>query len=135
MGITTADLVLTNPAQQQLAPVTVKAIADTGALLLCIPESVALQLRLDLSAAEWRIATTADGKQHPVPYVGPLQVRCGNRSGYFGALVIGTEVLLGAVVMEDLDLVVSPRDQRVIPNPANPNFATAVVLDVRPPRS
>ena len=36
-------------------------------------------------------------------------------------MVIGTEALLGAVPMEDMDLVVSPALQRVTVNPISPN--------------
>ena len=39
---------------------------------------------------------------------------------------MGDEVLLGAVPMEDLDLVVVPSERRVIANPLNPNFAADV---------
>jgi hypothetical protein len=39
------------------------------------------------------------------------------------ALVIGDEVLLGAIPMEDMDLVVNPRDRSVDVNPDSPNIA------------
>ena len=39
---------------------------------------------------------------------------------------LGDQVLLGAVPMEDMDLVVVPSDRRVIPNPLNPNFAAGL---------
>ena len=41
-----------------------------------------------------------------------------------GALVLGDEVLLGAIPMEEMDLVVSPRDRTVDVNPDSPNIAT-----------
>jgi hypothetical protein len=44
-----------------------------------------------------------------------------------GALVLGTEVLLGAIPMEDMDLVVDPRRQTVDVNPASPNIASGIV--------
>ena len=52
-----------------------------------------------------------------VPYVGPVKVTFGKRFCYVGALVIGDEVLLGSVPMEDMDLVVNPgrRSSRSIP--------------------
>ena len=43
-----------------------------------------------------------------VPYVGPIQIRFQKRTCFAGALVIGDTVLLGAVPMEDMDLVVEP---------------------------
>ena len=55
-------------------------------------------------------------------------VRCrtgrnhGNRLCFVGALVLGDEVLLGAVPMEDMDLVVSPGRREVTVDPASPNL-------------
>jgi hypothetical protein len=39
-----------------------------------------------------------------------------------GALVLGDQVLLGAIPMEDTDRVVDPARQRIMPNPASPNM-------------
>ena len=46
MGNIFADLELSNPKQDSLQPIKVKALADTGALMLCIPEHIALQMNL-----------------------------------------------------------------------------------------
>jgi len=43
------------------------------------------------------------------------------------ALVIGDSVLMGAVPMEDMDLVVSPAGQTVTVNPKSPNIPSALV--------
>ena len=106
MGHVFAEIELSNPRQPDLAPVKVKALVDTGALMLCIPEHVALQL--SLTTESMREVSVADWRDLNVPYVGPLQVTFGKRFCYVGALVIGDEVLLGAVPMEDMDLVVNP---------------------------
>jgi len=63
-----------------------------------------------------------------VPYVGPLEIRFKNRVGYGGALVIGHQVLLGAIAMEDMDLVVSPKDRKIDVNPASPNIACSIIM-------
>jgi clan AA aspartic protease len=78
---------------------------------LCLPQHVVLQL--GLQAVQQREVTTADGQRHICDYVGPAEVTFSNRSCFVGALVIGEEVLLGAVPMEDLDLVISPSRQTV----------------------
>ena len=44
-----------------------------------------------------------------------------------GALVLGDEVLLGVVPMEDMDVLVSPATQTLIVNPENPNIARSIV--------
>jgi hypothetical protein len=52
-----------------------------------------------------------------VPSVGPVKVAFDNRLGFVGALVLGDEVRLGAVPMDDLDLVVMPSTQQDTANP------------------
>ena len=41
-------------------------------------------------------------------------------------LVMGERVLLGAIPMEDMDLVIIPSTQKLDVNPENPNFAGAI---------
>ena len=43
MGIICAEIQLSNPRNRTLRPLTVKALADTGALHLRIPEHIAIQ--------------------------------------------------------------------------------------------
>lgn len=44
MGYVHAEIKLKNPRLPNLKIITVKAMVDTGALALCIPEHIALQL-------------------------------------------------------------------------------------------
>jgi clan AA aspartic protease len=125
MGLTRAKLSLKNPRRPELAAVEVDALADSGAVHLCIPTHV--QLQLGLEETDRKEATFADGSRKLVSYVGPVELRFKNRVGFAGALVLGDEVLLGAIPMEDMDLVVVPRTREVEINPANPNVATTVV--------
>lgn len=125
MGFVFAELTLSNPRREDLAPVTVRALADTGALTLCIPEHIAVQLALE--AETTREVSVADGRSAEVPYVGPITVAFGNRICYVGALVLGDEVLLGSVPMEDMDLVVNPGRREVTVDPASPNLPHARV--------
>lgn len=123
MGLVHADLNLKNPRTG--AEITVRAMADSGALLMCIPPHVALQLQLE--ELEQREVTLADGRRHLVPYVGPLQVQFRNRRCFTGALVLGDEALLGSVPMEDLDILIDPARRQLIVNPESPNIALAPV--------
>ena len=125
MGLMRAEVDLSNPRRDEFASLKVSARVDTGAITLCIPEHVAVQL--DLAELEKREVATADGRHVPVPYVGPVQVRFANRSCFTGALVLGDSVLLGSIPMEDMDLVISSREQRVTVNPESPNMPSAVV--------
>ena len=125
MGIARAAIIIENPKRTDLQPFHVEALADTGALFLCIPEAVRLQLQLE--ATSEKEVVTADGARRLCPYVGPVRVRFANRECYVGAIVLGDEVLLGAVPMEDMDLVVVPGARRVEVNPQHPNFAAGPV--------
>jgi clan AA aspartic protease len=125
MGLITATVELANPKNPSLRTLVVSALVDTGAMTLCLPEHVAVQL--ELQEIEKREVTTADERSHVVPYVGPVQIRFENRTCFTGALVIGDSVLLGAVPMEDMDLVVSPSRRTITVNPQSPNMPSAVV--------
>ncbi len=125
MGLVYTDIELINPKEQALKPMKVKALVDTGAITLCIPEHIVLQLKLE--TLEQREVTTADGKKRLVDYVGPVQIRFENRNCFTGALVLGDSVLLGAVPLEDMDLVINPRLQTITVNPESPNIPAALV--------
>ena len=125
MGHIFTEIELSNPREQALTPLKVTALADTGALMLCIPEHVALQL--NLATESMREVSVADGRSMRVPYVGPIKVAFGERFCYVGALVLGDEVLLGAVLMEDMDLVINPGRREVTVDPASPNIPHARV--------
>jgi clan AA aspartic protease len=133
MGIVGSKIRLENPKRADLAPMEVEALADTGAIFLCIPDEIRVQLQLE--ATSQKEVTTADGKTRLCPYVGPIRVLFENRECYVGAVVLGDQVLLGAVPMEDMDLVVIPSMRRVMANPLHPNFAAGLVklLHLPPP--
>lgn len=125
MGCVHADIKLANPREADLESISVNALVDTGSLMLCVPEHIKVQLNLE--EAEKREVTTADGKRHLVSYVGPVQVRFQNRSCFVGALVLGDQVLVGAMAMEDMDLVVSPSNRTITVNPESPNYPHSLV--------
>lgn len=125
MGHIFASIELSNPRKPELRPMSIRALADTGALMLCLPEHIALQL--DLQTESLREVTVADGRSMNVPYVGPVKVSFENRICFVGALVLGDEALLGAVQMEDMDLLLSPSRQSIVVNPSSPNIPHARV--------
>ena len=125
MGLVNAEITLRNPRRPELAPVKVEALADSGSVHLCIPDHVRIQL--DLEEIDKKEATLADDSRQLVPYVGPIEVRFRNRVGFVGALVMGNQVLFGAIPMEDMDLVVIPGTRTLDVNPTSPNIATSVV--------
>src|SRR2546430_2088359 len=123
MGLVNIMLTLKNPRRPDIQPVQAEALVDTGSVFLVIPEHVRLQLQLEEQAK--KEVTLADGSRRLIPYVGPIETRFKNRVAYVGAIVMGDEVLLGAIPMEDMDLVLLPKLRRVDVNPESPNFASA----------
>jgi clan AA aspartic protease len=119
------NLLLRNPRIPELTHVDVEALADTGAVHLCIPTHI--QIQLELEEIDKKEVTLADGSRRLVPYVGLIELRLANRVGFAGALVMGDQVLLGAIPMEDMDLVVVPKTRKLMVNPISPNIATSSV--------
>lgn len=118
-------ILLSNAREAELEPLEVEALVDTGSAVLCVPDHVAGQLRL--AVLEQREVTTADGRKRQCDYVGPVHVQFGNRSCFVGALVLGDSVLLGAIPMDDMDLVIHPLHRRVTVNPKSPDIPSAIV--------
>lgn len=125
MGLVYSSLSLSNPIMPDLKSIEVSSLVDTGALFLCIPEHIAIQLQL--KELEKREVTIADGSKKLFSYVGPIKIQFENRNCFSGALVIGDSVLLGAIPMEDMDLIIQPALLKVIVNPANPNIPGSIV--------
>lgn len=125
MGLVSATITLENPKEKDLTGIEVNSLVDSGSVHLCIPEH--LQIQLKLKEIDKKEVTLADGSKKLVPYVGPIQIRFKNRIGFAGALVMGDQVLLGAIPMEDLDLVVLPKERKLDVNPDSPNIGTSIV--------
>jgi clan AA aspartic protease len=121
MGLVNGKLLLKNTRKPELSSLEVDALADSGSVFLCIPPHISAQLELEELTK--KVVTLADGSSKFVPYVGPIEVHFKNRSGFFGAIVMGDQVLLGAIPMEDMDLIIIPKTRTLDVNPASPNFA------------
>lgn len=130
MGIIYADLRLANDAKPELEEISASALVDTGPLHLCIPEHVALQLQL--KTLEMREAILADGQPRQVRYVSPVRIELFNRHCVTGALVFGDQVLLGAIPIEDMDLIIEPARLKVTVNPRAPNIPLSIAKGNRP---
>jgi predicted aspartyl protease len=102
VGIVTEMLTLQNARLPHFTVLETRALLDSGCTYLCIPESI--RALLDLDEIDTRPAILADGSRQCVPYVGPIEVRCKDRVAFCGALVMGEQVLLGTVPMQDMDL-------------------------------
>jgi clan AA aspartic protease len=93
----------------------VSAIVDTGATLMVLPKKTAVQLGVrTIGKAKVRYA---DQRRASRTVVGSVQVKLLGRDGVFKAIVEPTreDALIGAIVMEDLDLMVDCRTQTLKP--------------------
>ncbi len=124
MGTFYAPITLSNPRDPGLHSVALSALVDTGTMYLCIPEHIAVQLKLE--TIHEREVTLADGSRRLCPYVGPIYVQFQDRGCFVGALVLGDQPLLGAIAMEDMDLVIVPQSRTIGPNPLSPNIPSSL---------
>jgi hypothetical protein len=104
------------------------AAADSATLHVCIPQNICDRLRLERLGE--REVLLADGSKQLVPYVGPLEIRFKNRAGFLGAVVMGNQVIVGAIAMEDMDLVILPLTRELEINPRSPHVARTIATTV-----
>lgn len=142
MGIVYADLELIRgddlalvragylPADQ-IQRVYVRAMVDSRATMLAIPEYVKQQL--NLQPIDRLEAELADGSSMPMEVVGPIEVRFENRRTSVEALVVPnqTTVLLGAMPMEGMDVRIDPKRERLMVNPDSPAVARMLLMSLR----
>lgn len=129
MGIIRQKIRLSNVHQPELDEIDALALVDSGALELCIPEHIALQLKL--KHAGQRIIQLADGRSERVDVVTTVSVNVFGLEWNGQALVTGNEVLLGAIPMESMNLMIDPAGRRVFPNPESPNTPIAIAKGFR----
>jgi len=108
-----------------LRQIEANALVDTGALTLVIPPNLVEELGLRI--IDQQTAQYANGFQELVGVTEPVEIECEGRRTSVEALVVGTEVLIGQVVLELLDLLPDCKNQRLIPNPANPDYPVAMI--------
>jgi len=121
VGIVSANIKLSNARDLSLRPVETTCIVDTGATYLFITAEIALQLKLD--ELQRREVKLANGQVIEVSYVGPIKLEFEDRSCFVGAMVMGDTPLLGAIPMEDMDLIVHPALLKLSVHPQRPNIA------------
>ena len=134
MGLVYADIELINAddiglvrryiiGEEEVKRISLNILVDTGAYNLCINESI--QQQLDLPFIEKRKAQLANGHIEESNIVGPIVLKFKNRQTVCNAMVLqgDSEPLLGAIPLEDLDVVILPLRQEMIVNPEHPYYA------------
>ena len=100
---------------------TVNGVADTGAVMLVLPENVVdglgLRTRREVSVAY------ANNYRETRPVAGPVTVRIGDRFMNADCIVgpPSSEPLIGQVVLEALDLVADCVNRTLTPRPESPD--------------
>ncbi|GHV88057.1 hypothetical protein AGMMS50267_04170 [Spirochaetia bacterium] len=125
MGTVYAEITLKNAGDKirveygllkepEMRETTVQAVVDTGAGTLIISEAV--QKELGLMTVGLRNAKLADGKRAPCKIADAVEVHWKERSMICQPWVLPgiDEVLLGAIPLEDMDLIVNPAEQKLV---------------------
>jgi len=100
--------------ENEIRQITVQALVDTGASTLVINEEI--QKKLGLKIIGKRYATLANSKEEVCKKTDAVEIIWKDRNSIIPALVVpgnGT-VLLGAIPLEDMDLIVDPSKQALI---------------------
>jgi clan AA aspartic protease len=128
------DLILAKRSiigQEEVKKMSLNILVDTGSYYLCINETI--QEQLDLPFIEKRKGQLADGSVVEYDVVGPVEIKFKNRRCNIDAMVLpgDNEPLLGAIPMEDMDVLVHPLRQELIVNPDHPYYAQMKIKGVR----
>ena len=108
-------------AEDEIRRATISAVADTGAVMLALPED--LVSRLGAAVVSSAAFMYADGRRGELPIAGPLTVRIGDRRMPVDCVVVpqGSDALLGQIVMAQLDLVADYVNRTLSPRPESPD--------------
>lgn len=109
--------------QDEVKRMWVNVLVDTGSYMLAINENI--QEQLQLPVVEKRKAQLTNGHIVECDVVAPVELRFKNRQTTCRAMVLpgNSEPLLGAIPLEDMDVLIHPLRQELIVNPDHPYFA------------
>jgi len=107
---------------------------DSGAYMMAINETI--QSQMDFPFVEKRKVVLASGQVLVYDVVGPIDVRFANRRAICTAFVLpgDSEPLLGAIPMEEMDVLIHPKRQELVVNPEHPNYAVLKMKGARKQR-
>ena len=97
-----------------------QALVDTGATRTVLPMDIVQHLGLRIRNQQ--VAKYADGREEAVGLTEPVIIVIEGRETIEAAMVTGNQVLIGQTVLETLDLLVDCKNQRLVPNPAHPDY-------------
>jgi len=108
-------------------PIELTVKVDTGATMLVLPGWLQEQLQFPVIRRQLVRYATEETAEREVVYGVEVTV-CG-RTGVFEAVIEPAKRygLLGAIVLEALDLIADPRSQRLYVNPRSPDLPMAEI--------
>jgi len=117
--------------QDEVKKLRVTMLVDSGAWMMAINESI--QEQLDLPLIEKRKVQLADSRIVEYPVVGPIIIKFENRTATANAFVLqgDSEPLLGAIPMEEMDVLINPARRELIVNPEHPHHAVMKMKGIR----
>jgi clan AA aspartic protease len=134
MGLTYADIEIINGGDLELVRrgymdkdevkrMYLNILVDTGSSMLAINESI--QEQLQLPVVEKKKAQLANGHIVECDVVAQVEIKFKNRRSSCSAMVLpgDSEPLLGAIPLEEMDVLIHPLRQELIVNPDHPYFA------------
>jgi clan AA aspartic protease len=100
--------------EPEIRQTAVTALVDTGAATLVINEAIRQQLGLKIKRS--REMELADGSKQIFLITDPVEIHWKNRDMISQAVVVPntSEVLLGAIPLEAMDLIIDPARQELI---------------------
>ncbi len=124
--ISTDDLALVRRGyleEDKVRKMKVSMLVDTGSYMLAINETIKIQLGLE--KLDEQMGELADGSKSVFDIVGPVDIHFENRQTTVRAVVLPGDAtpLLGSIPMEDMDVTIDPRQQKLIVNPETPYMA------------
>ncbi|MFQ6116461.1 MAG: aspartyl protease family protein [bacterium] len=116
MGVTYTTIKIKNPLTNS-ETIELDAKVDSGATLLVLPEKVAKEL--GFPKIRNQVVKYANEETAERDVVWGVELELCDRKGIFEAVLEPKKqyALVGAIVMETLDLIVEPRSLQVYPNP------------------
>lgn len=141
MGLVYAEIELINAWQLEAARkhlidkddvrrMRTTVLVDSGSTDMAINE--AIQEIMQFPVIEQRRIRLADESIITCDVVNNVEIRFANRRSTVQAMVLpdNTEPLLGAIPMEDLDVIIHPKRQELVVNPEHPEGAVSALRSI-----
>jgi hypothetical protein len=134
MGLVYANLTLLNAAdtylnrggkilETEIRHTQVTMLVDSGAYMMAVNEETKEKLGLEIVRVQK--FELGNGQTEEFDIVGPVEVHFENRTALCNAILLKgtTEMLLGAIPMEEMDVIIHPSKNKLMVNPEHPDMA------------